>query len=92
MRTLLLVLFILVCMAATIRIEGVWSPAPLIQRVELAVQRAVEPGKALLSSIHRQLLPAKQVFGRSLGRLDVGAPASTPDRSDSPDSRSAVCG
>ena len=47
MRTLIPILLVVFCLAATLRVEGVWPPESVRQQVENTIEKVVEPGQFL---------------------------------------------
>lgn len=47
MRTVCVISLVLLCMAASIRIDGVWPPAPIHDHFLSLLKHAAEPGKAV---------------------------------------------
>ncbi|HSH27605.1 MAG TPA: hypothetical protein VK972_07570 [Wenzhouxiangella sp.] len=50
-----MILLVLVGMAVSIRIDGIWPPKPLKEPVELVVSQIAEPGKTLLITLGQQM-------------------------------------
>lgn len=75
MRTLLVIVLVLAGTAATVRIDGIWPPAPVRQHLEAAVQTVIEPGKSLMAVLERGFGPleSKPAF-RPVSRLDIRLP------------------
>jgi hypothetical protein len=57
MRTFLVIFLVLVCMALSIRVDGVWPPKSVHERIEFVVEQVSEPGKALLALLGDRLSP-----------------------------------
>jgi hypothetical protein len=47
MRNLVIILLVLLCITASVRIDGVWPPASLRHQVEQTVQKVVEPARMI---------------------------------------------
>lgn len=45
MRFLLIIALVVLCMASTIRVDGVWPPASINQQVAQTVRQIVEPAR-----------------------------------------------
>lgn len=71
MRFILIIILVILCMASTIRIDGVWPPAPINQHVEQTVRQVVEPGK-VLRTLLGQRLPS---WTDARAPSDIAAPA-----------------
>ncbi|HSH28022.1 MAG TPA: hypothetical protein VK972_09705 [Wenzhouxiangella sp.] len=61
MRIFVVIFLVLVGMAVSIRIDGIWPPKPLHEPVELVVSHIVKPGKTLLIALgqHMSLKPVR---------------------------------
>jgi hypothetical protein len=47
MRTVTLICLVLLCMAATIRVDGVWPPRAVDERIEIALQKISDPARTV---------------------------------------------
>lgn len=64
MRIVSVICLVLLCMAATIRVDGVWPPPALDARIETALSRISHPGRTLTTWLG----------SHGLRLLDPGAP------------------
>lgn len=65
MRTILPIILVVLCLAATLRVEGVWPPESVRLQVENVIERITKPGLALAALVDKYLSP--------------GEPAGAPD-------------
>lgn len=55
MRSICVIFLVLLCMAASVRIDGVWPPAPIHAGIESLLRHAAEPGKLVSALIDDRL-------------------------------------
>jgi hypothetical protein len=92
MRYLILVILVLTCMAATIRIDGAWSPTMVARHVESALVRVIEPGKSLLSGLERRFDPRRSPSGGEVWEVRVALPRVMAGGSGPTTGDSSSCG
>lgn len=57
MRILVPILLVICCLAATLRIEGVWPPESVRHQIEVTIDKVAEPGRALAALVGEYLSP-----------------------------------
>lgn len=57
MRTFLLIFLVVVGMALSIRVDGLWPPKSVHERIEFVVERVSQPGKALMALLGDRFSP-----------------------------------
>ncbi|NBB93124.1 MAG: hypothetical protein GVY32_08155 [Gammaproteobacteria bacterium] len=74
MRTVTLICLVLLCMAATIRVDGVWPPRAIDQRIEIALRQISDPARTV----------SAWLGGHGLRLLDPGASTQTGESIPAP--------
>lgn len=92
MRYLIVVILVLTCMAATIRIDGFWSPAMVAHHAESALLKVIEPGKSLLSGLGQHFAPRQSPPRQGKWEVRVSLPRVMAGGNFAPDTDASSCG